>query len=173
MKKLFAMIAFLSCLSAPLSASAQGFDARVPLSQLISAFQNCGPPQVYQMLSPQLFQAVAMQTNGMGCYAQIAQAGPVVGMQLIDQQEFPNGTIFVIRVTHRAAVVDWFMGVNRFTTQVDYLNYQNATGPAPSVETGPSQSQSVGPSPVETRRPSTPSSNDVPDGCELYPTMCS
>jgi len=170
MRQAVAVIAALAmCLFAQTPSAAQ-VDPRAPLHQLISAFQNCGPPQAYQILSPQLFQAIAMQTGGSGCYQQIAMAGPVMNMQTLDQRQFPNGTMYVVRVQHAQFAVDWFIGINHYG-QVDYLNYQNAAtgGPAPTIATGPGPT-STGPSPTAPA-PTRPSGG-TQDGCTLYPSMC-
>lgn len=149
-------------------AEAQQFDPRATLSTLISAFQNCGPPQAYQLLSPQLYQLIWMQTNGMGCYPQIRAAGPVQGMQIVGQQQFPIGPLFAIRVRHQMTTVDWFIGMNQFTGRVEYLNFQQAQGgtPPPDIETGPRPGGSGG------GVPTPPGTGDGDDGCTLYPSMC-
>jgi hypothetical protein len=163
-----------------LSVPAQAqLDPRAPLGQLITAFQVCGPPQTYQMLSPQLFQLIYQQTGGTGCYQQIAAAGPIVNMQVIDQRQFPVGPVFAIRVTHQSGVqADWFMGINQFTQRIEYLNFQGvgASAPQPTVIQGPTQPQidttQLEPPPVDRPRPSpTPGPSNNP-GCELYPVMC-
>lgn len=148
------------------------FDPRQPLSALISAFQNCGPTQVYQMLAPYLFQLIAQQTGGRGCYPQIASAGPVVGMQVMQSQQFPIGPMFLIRVQHSSGQsADWFIGFNQGTGQVEYLSFQAAgsgSGPSPTIQGGPEPTGGG---------PSTPSggggegSGDG-EGCDLYPAMC-
>jgi hypothetical protein len=161
-------------------ASAQDFDPRAPLLTLIQAFQNCGPPQVYQMLSPQLFQTVAQQTNGQGCYQQIRAAGPVLDAQVLDQRQFAIGPLYVIRVTHQTGAVDWFIGFNQVTGKVELLTFQSAVSSTPTIQTGPSP-RSTGPSPASgsthprdgsTGGKSPSSSGSGDDGCDLYPAMC-
>lgn len=172
MKKILGFIAAAMALSWSLPAQAQ-FDPRAPLAQLISAFQNCGPPQVYQMLSPQLFQGIAQQTGGMGCYPQIRAAGPITNMVVIDQRNFPIGPLFVIRVTHQASgPVDWFMGINLMTQRVEYLNFQNVmpNTPTPTVMSGPTAPQIVNPTPTTSAPAPGPGSGG--EGCSLYPAMC-
>jgi hypothetical protein len=165
MKKvsLFALIILIGMLQFSGSAKAQGSPEQY-LYNVISAFQNCGPPQVYQSLSPQLYQQVFFQTQGSGCYLQIQQAGPIQNISLIGSQEFPVGRLFQLRVSHPNTTVDWFMGVNYVTGRIDYLNFQNlASGsPAPTIATGPKPDG--GPSPP----PPTAST----DGCDIYPAMC-
>lgn len=147
------------------SASAQ-FDPRQPLNILIAAFQRCGPPQAYQMLSPYLFQVVAQQTGGRGCYQEIASAGPVTQMQVIQSQQFPIGPLYVIRVDHSSGIkADWFVGFNRVTGQVEYLNFQNAQSITPTIERGPSPTEG-GPSTPPVDR------GGSGEGCDLYPAMC-
>jgi len=148
--------------------TAQGLDPRQALAVLISAFQQCGPPQAYQLLSPQLFQIVAQQTGGMGCYPAIAAAGPVLGMQLVDQKQLPGGMVYVIRVTHQAGSVDWFIGIGQASGKVELLTFQAATATPPTVATGPRPDAGGTPPPP----PPPGSSPEGRDGCDLYPSMC-
>lgn len=146
------------------------FDPRQPLNTLIAAFQNCGPPAVYQLLAPNLFQIVAQQTGGRGCYPQIASAGPVTGMQVIQSQQFPIGPLYVIRVQHSSGVrADWFIGFNQGTGQVEFLTFQNAQGGNPTIQTGPSPS---GDGPSAPPPGSGGRGDSGSDGCDLYPAMC-
>lgn len=169
----------LGSLSAPSAAKAQGSPEQY-LFQVISAFQNCGPPQVYQALSPQLYQQVFVQTQGSGCYFQIQQAGPVQNIVMVGSQNFPVGRMFQLRVSHPNTTVDWFMGVNHITGQIDYLNYQNLVvgSPAPTIETGPVPDGGPSPAPtIETAPVPDDGSNPAPtstsaDGCDIYPAMC-
>jgi hypothetical protein len=154
------------------ASSAQGFDPRAPLGQIIQAFQMCGPPAAYQLLSPQLLSIVAQQTGGRGCYPQISQAGPITGMQVLAQQQFPIGPLFIIRVSHAGGSVDWFVGFNQMTGRIESLTFQPAQQQPPTIPDGPTPSGGGSPSP----RPS-PSPNPSPgpsggDGCDLYPAMC-
>lgn len=176
MRSIWRALACLALSSAsvviPHKARAQAFDPRQPLYQLISAFQNCGPPQAYQMLSPYLFQLIGQQTGGTGCYQTIRAAGPVQGMQVIDMRQFPVGPVFAIRSQHQAGAFDWHIGFNQYTNRVEYLSVQPVTGPTappPSVDTGPRPGPTTGgtPAPPTSRNPQ-PSS----DGCQLYPAMC-
>lgn len=145
-------------------------DPRPVLRNLITAFQLCGPPQAYQVLSPQLFQLIAMQTGNSGCYQHIAAAGPVTSMAKKDVQQMPAGPVFAVRVTHQSgAVVDWFIGLSNWTGRVEYLNYVNASAaaPAPTIDAGPVDDQ--GDSGGEIVQPPPP--DDGPD-CKIWGTMC-
>lgn len=154
------------------NAGAQGVDPRVPLRELIQAFQNCGPPVVYQMLSPELFHIIAAQTRGMGCYPQIRAAGQIENMTVLDERMFPNGPVYVIRVEHVAGAVDWFIGFNRYTGKVALLTFQPATSTAPTVEAGPQSTQGGG-NPAGQPQPAPgPQGSDKSNGCKLYPAMC-
>lgn len=170
---LFKVALLTTTLFIPSAVQAQ-FDPRQPLLQLISAFQNCGPPQIYQMLSPQLFQLVAQQTNGMGCYAFIRQAGPILNMEVIEQQMFPVGPMYAIRVTHQAGPVDWYIGFSQASSRVEALTFKAATASAPPPEisnpgpTSPSPSGRTGGQPT----PRTPDDSGDDSDCELYPAMC-
>jgi hypothetical protein len=152
------------------SASAQ-FDPRPTLATLISAFQQCGPPQAYQSLAPVLWQTVYMQTGGTGCYAQVASAGAAQDMQIVERKQFPIGPLYVVRVQHQAGIADWFIGFNQATGRVEYLTFQAAqqtstptttAGPAPSAD-GPSTGSGGG---------GNGGGGGSGDGCDLYPAMC-
>jgi hypothetical protein len=138
------LVAFLVCCT--WRAEAQQFDPRSALSTLISAFQHCGPAGAYQLLSPYLFNLVSLQTANMGCYAAMAAAGPVTGMQVIDSAMFPAGPLYIVRVTHTTpGQVDWFIGFDKVTSQVIYLTFQSViTGPTPSVAAGADRSANLG-----------------------------
>jgi hypothetical protein len=187
----FKLIACALALAACNDTFAQQFDPRIPLGQLIQAFQNCVASPVYRMMGPQLYQTVWAQTGGSGCYLAIRSAGPVQSMQVIEQQAFPNGTVYAIRVVHANALpVDWFIGINRFTGTVDYLNFQTAQQALPSVSTGPvnggaipmpagSGTTSGGSTPAGGDGGNPPSAQPPPkkpagkgDGCDLFPSMC-
>lgn len=155
-------------LAEPRFASAQGLDPRPILSQLIQAFQVCGPPQAYQVLSPQLFQIISQQTQGTLCYQQIAAAGPVHYMQVVSQQQYPIGPLYVVRVHHAGVTADVVIGFNQYTWMVEYLTWQAAQGaPAPSPPAPPETDREPG---GPTPQPPTPSTGD--DGCARFPAMC-
>ena len=181
MRKFITGIIMLALASlTPMKVQAQAFDPRQPLAILISAFQNCGPPQAYSLLAPQLFSMVYQQTGGSGCYSDIAGAGPIAGMQMLGAQDFPIGPLYLIRVAHQGgAVADWFIGFNRSTGQVEFLRFQapQQSGPPPSISAGPAPTGS-GPSPAPAPVPAPVgggggggTSGGNP-GCELYPAMC-
>ncbi|MFZ5746136.1 MAG: hypothetical protein ACOY45_00605 [Pseudomonadota bacterium] len=157
-------------------AQAQAFDPRPALGSLINAFQACTPSPAYQMMAPALFQTVAQQTNGSGCYPAIRAAGPIQGMQVIDYREFPIGPMYVVRVFHMGGPVDWFIGFNRVTAQVEYLNFQGVQGPSapqPTINTGPTGG-TINPVPAPSPTPGAGSggSGGSGEGCDLYPAMC-
>lgn len=150
-------------------------DPRTILAQMISALQICGPPAAYQMLMPQLFQIIYQQTGGSGCYADIRAAGPIVNMQVLAQQMFPVGPLYIIRVQHQSGVtVDWFIGFNQFQNyRIQLLMFQTAAGAAPTINTGPLNiarggSDTVDPPPPVNSQTQTPQ----PASCSLYAGMC-
>lgn len=168
-----ALLILAASLASPRPAQAQ-LDPRQPLGVLISAFQNCGPPAAYQILAPYLFQVVAQQTGGRGCYPQIAGAGPVAAMQVMQSQQMPVGPLYVIRVQHGSgARADWFIGFNQATGQVVYLSFQGAQDRPPTIEAGPSPTGS-GPSTQPSGGGGAPpiAGGGDGEGCDLYPAMC-
>ncbi len=162
MLKFIVSALFFSLLS---GANAQS-DPRSILGALIGAFQTCGPSQVYQLLSPQLFNLIAQQTGGRGCYQGIAQAGPINSMQIVGSQIFPIGPLYVVRVQHANITADWFIGFNQITQRVEFLNFQAAqTGSQPPQPADPHP-----PRPTGGPSPSPPAGTS--DGCQKYPAMC-
>ena len=169
----------------------QQFDPRPVLSTLITAFQQCGPPQAYTLLSPFLFTLVSQQTNNMGCYAAMAAAGRITDMQVIDSAMFPAGPLYIVRVTHVAgSPVDWFIGFDKFSSQVIYLTFQSGSpGSSPSVAAGADRNANLGlVKPPSKRDDDASSSDDDPtkpddepkpsnkkkttDSCKKFPQMC-
>lgn len=174
------LLGALVVLHAP-AASAQAFDPRPSLGVLIAAFQQCGPPQSYQMLSPYLFNLIAQQTGGSGCYSFIAGAGAITDMQVIDSRQYPIGPVYSVRVTHVAGPVDWFIGFSQATGRVEYLTYQTVTsGVLPSVVNGPDSTKNLGgvlplesPPPNEPPRPGGETQTELEKACSKFPQMCS
>jgi hypothetical protein len=131
------------------------------------------------MLSPQLFQLVAQQTNRTGCYQFMRAAGSVTNMQVVEQQQFPVGPMYAIRVTHQTGPVDWYIGFNQFTNRVEALTFKavSRTAPAPDIDnpglTSPRQGTRTGGQPTPRTQPTTSNGDeDTEDGCRLYPAMC-
>jgi hypothetical protein len=174
LRKLLAVLAIFSWAAVP-SARAQLFtqqtDPKPILYPLIQAFQNCGPPQAYQVLGVQLFQGIAAQTGGSGCYPAIRGAGPVTGMEVTGVQNFPAGPVFSVRVSHQGGTTaDWFIGLSNVTGRVEYLNFQAAQSNTPiTPQTLPDQQSGNGGNIPNTQTPK-PTSNK---GCDKFPGMCS
>lgn len=148
-------------------------DPRQALSILLGAFQNCGPPQAFQILGVQLFQMISMQTGGSGCYPQLQQLGSPTNFQVTGQQQLPAGPVYAVRVQHQTnQATDWYIGISQHTGKVEYLNFQitPSSAPPPRVGTGPAPNppSASGGSPPSTQPPTAASS----DGCRLYPAMC-
>ena len=156
-------------------AEAQVFDPRPTLATLISAFQQCGPPQAYQLLSPYLFTLVAQQTGGQGCYGPIAAAGVVTKMEVIDGATFPAGPLYIVRVTHAAGPVDWFIGFDKISSKVIYLTFQSViNGPTPSVAAGANSSANLGlvKPPPKPEPPADETDKSKSAACKKFPQMC-
>lgn len=177
------LLATALCLCGPTRAQS-AFDPRQPLAVLIHAFQQCGPATSFQALAPPLWNLIYQQTNGSGCYPQIAGAGQIVGMQVIDGRQLPLGPIYAIRVTHSggptaaAGSVDWFIGFNQYSGKIEYLNFQNVVANQNlSIATGPSPDANiVVPDPRPTPKPEP--SNETAEqktmrlACANFPPMC-
>jgi hypothetical protein len=157
-------------------------EATETLEELITAFQNCGPPQAYRVLSPNLWNIVRMQTNGLGCYQQIMAAGPIVETEVIARQDFPLGPLYIIRVYHPSVAADWFVGFNGQTSNVEYLTFQAANqNNEPTIAAGPDRAAGLSnsrqrearpSSPVRTSEPADPDEAALREACRKYPGMC-
>lgn len=183
------------------SVHAQIPDPRKSLANIIEAFQNCGPTQAYQALSPYLFQAIGNQTGGTGCYQQIAAAGPVTKTEIIETQTFPLGPLYIIRVTHSTGIrADWFIGFNVTTGKIEHLTFQPVVGSdRPKIENGPSSESEIGnvdandnptnkpndeqkptgdPKSSDSRKdemkeePKSPPRPSIEELCKKFPSMC-
>jgi hypothetical protein len=166
---LFAIFAMAVAPSAQAQSFTQQTDPKPILYTLIQAFQNCGPPQAYQLLGVQLYQYISMQTGGSGCYVPIRDAGPVAGMEVTGVQNFPAGPVFSVRVSHQGGTTaDWFIGLSNFTGRVEYLNYQAAQSNTPITPQTLPNHRSDGGDNIPNPPPKTPTK-----GCEMFPTMCS
>src|SRR5262245_50993657 len=117
-----------------------------------------------------LFRSVYQQTGGTGCYPDIAKAGSITQMKVIDSGIFPAGPLFVVRVTHTARVVaDWFIGFNQNTGQIGYLSYQAAAKKRPTVKAGPDAKKNLGGvKPIE-KKPDNSDDKRSP-ACQKFPT---
>lgn len=172
-----ATFALSASLLVPSQAHPQQFtmqtDPRPILIALIGAFQTCGPPNIYQYLGAQLFQAIAMQTGGMGCYPGIAAAGPVSQMQVNNVVQLPAGPVFAVRVTHQSGIVaDWYIGLSNLSGRVEYLTFvaASATAPLPDVSKGPvDQAGNKG---GQIAQPQVVVGPTASKDCKVFKTMC-
>ncbi|MGN7293301.1 hypothetical protein [Rhizobium sp. SAFR-030] len=149
-------------------------DPKPILRRLINAFRTCGPPHAYQILGPQLYQTIFMQTGGMGCYQQITAAGSVTNMQVEDVEQLPAGPIFTVRVTHQSGfLVDWFIGFSNYTGKVEYLTFVAASpaSPAPTIQDGPTGAAGTSPVGIPTNQTAVISGADS-DCAAKWGTMC-
>ena len=164
----------------PSVATAQDFDPKPVLKSVIEAFQHCGPPAAYQVLSPNLWSIVWQQTGGTGCYGPIAAAGPVTKLEVIDSKTFPLGPLYVVRVYHGDVPADWFVGFNQATGKIEYLTFQSvAPGLKPTVTQGPDPAKTLGgsgpkpPEPDPKPKPDPkPNLTAIEEACAKFPVMC-
>ncbi|WCS23897.1 hypothetical protein LOK46_22510 [Methylobacterium sp. NMS14P] len=140
-------------------AQAQFSDPRGYLGTLIQAFQNCGPSTAYQGLSPQVYQYIAMQTGGSGCYQAVQMLGQVNKLTVENQIMMPVGPLYSVRAEHASGTQSiWQIGFSRISGQVEYINFQPA-----QTSQGPKQ-----PDPKTLPKPG----RETLDGCVIYKVMC-
>ncbi|MTH66039.1 hypothetical protein [Paracoccus shanxieyensis] len=117
------LASLLIALSIPTASNAQSQPDKI-LASLISAFQKCGPPEAYQVLEQNVFNIIASQTGGMGCYQAIAVAGPAIDMDLIDQKDHNDGTMSLYRARHAGGnIIDWTIGIRPSTGKVYFISF--------------------------------------------------
>lgn len=164
------VLGLFAWLAAATAAESKDIDPEDSLRNIITAFQRCGPPEAYQALSPSVFQAVAQQTGGSGCYAPIAAAGPIQDVELIEEREFPVGPLYVMRVTHQSGPpADWFIGFNNTTGKIEYLTFQAVVGgKSSSIAKGPDPN-SGGIAKPKVVKPPPPTTSEA---CKKFPVMC-
>jgi hypothetical protein len=173
---------------------------RQTLMQLISAFQNCGPPQTYFLLGNFVYQTVYQQTGGTGCYPTLQLLGSLLAVRKISCIQFPAGPVTTFEATHQNGRVVWQIGISKVTDHVEWLSFQMGgvgvadeddssapctdytaalsaaseaipnTTTSPSVNPNPNPSPSPGPSPNPNQTPGQPV--DPQQGCVVYPEMC-
>jgi esterase/lipase superfamily enzyme len=173
---LLSVFAWVAVPSARAQLFNQQTDPKPILYALIQAFQNCGPPQAYQILGVQLFQTIATQTGGIGCYAALQSAGPVTGMETTGVQNFLDGPVFSVRVSHQGGTkADWFIGLSNLSGKVEYLNFQAAQSTTPVTPQSLPQHQSADGGNIPNPTPSGSTSPNQPptQGCKMFPSMCS
>lgn len=150
-------------------------DPRPILGQLIQAFQTCSQPQVFQYLGVFVYQSVASQTNGTGCYPNIAAAGPVTNMQVINVNQLPVGPVFAVRVSHQSGTVaDWYIGLSNVTNKVEYLTFvaANMNAPLPDAHRGPVGQDGKDRGQIPQPAQAQPPPDDAPSECKVFKTMC-
>ncbi len=138
---------------------AQFSDPRGYLGTLIQAFQNCGPSTAYQGLSPQLWQYIAMQTAGLGCYQAVRSLGQVTASTVESQVMMPVGPLYSVRVEHSGGIQSiWQIGFNRTSGQTEYLYWQPA-----QTDRGEK---------LQETKPLPKPGRETLDGCVIYEVMC-
>lgn len=145
-------------------AQAQFSDPRGYLGTLIQAFQNCGPSTAYQGLSPQVYQYIAMQTGGSGCYQAVKLLGQANKLTVENQVMMPVGPLYSVRVEHSGGMQSiWRIGFSQISGQVEYINFQ----PLQPI---------VGPEPLDPKppdpKPLPKPGRETLDGCVIYKVMC-
>lgn len=130
---------------------------------LIPTFQNCGPTQNYTLLGQMVFQAVAMQTNGAGCYPQLQVLGPLQDLEELSSVELPAGPVKTYRATHANGTIYWQIGISRFTQKVEWLTVNAVRPQDPPV---------VKNDEIKVPDAGKKGSGDTKGGCVTFPEMC-
>jgi hypothetical protein len=125
----------------------------------------------WAFLSPMLANAIMAQTGGTGRYAQLAQLGPPVSVQVIGGRPLQYGGVCVFRTQFPAATLDWQTATGFGLVQAVSFQYSGpgsttpTGGPPPPVPQGGGGGSSTPPKTVG----SVPSTTEA---CQLYPNLC-
>lgn len=136
--KLGAIILSLICTCAALtSVSSAQTQAKTPAStveDIFHAWTEGGAPS--PLLSKEMQQVVAQQTNNTGIYAQLKSVGALQKVEVTSQQTLPKGKFYVVRSHHKSGYVDWLFGVGGISGLVEVITFQQGIG-APGAAAEP------------------------------------
>ncbi|MGY8636548.1 hypothetical protein RAD15_29160 [Bradyrhizobium sp. 14AA] len=172
----FLIAAVLACLlqaPATRTASAQA-DPRQILTAVIQQLQTGTPNAGWY--SPQLWQTIAMQTNGTGVYTQLYYLGPVTNVVVSGQTQLPAGPVYSMVAQHQNGVSTWQLGISLYTNRIEYANF-NVGNPTPQ----PLPAQPVplpkmaAPTPGSAPNPPSetpPPADKTSEACRKFPNLC-
>lgn len=172
MKKILQFIAFAALVSLlPAKASAQA-DGRQLLAALIQQMQT-GTPNA-GLIGQQLWFTISQQTGGTGYYPQLAQLGPVTGIQIQQQMMLPQGPVFAMTAQHQNGYSTWQLGFSHLTGKIEYASVTslgNGGGGGGGAPTTPP------PNPLPDSGPDSGDNGGGAGGgtsaaCQKFPNLC-
>lgn len=172
----FLVAAVLACLlqtPATRTASAQA-DPRQILAAVIQQLQT-GTPNI-TWYGPQLWQTIAMQTNGTGVYMQLVQLGQVTNVVVSGQTQLPAGPVYSMVAQHQQGVSTWQLGISLYTNRIEYANFNVGSStpqplPPPPVPLPQTSAPTPGSEPNPPSRP-PPQASSSSEACRKFPNLC-
>ncbi len=125
------------------------------LREFISQMQTGTPDASF--IGPQLWQAIAAQTNNTGVYPQLVQLGSIRKVEVVARRDLPAGPVYSMKVTHSGGESNWIIGISTISRKLEYASAGfNAAAPT-----------SLPP------QPEPPDSSDnTSDACRKFPNLC-
>jgi hypothetical protein len=130
--------------------------------------------------SPDLWQTLAIQTGNTGKYPALIAIGTPIQVYRQQQQPFPTGLIYALKVQHSSGISLWNIGVSFRTQRIELLVFNIDASPtgsptAPQASSSPygnfvgSRKGLEGASP--DMRPGAPPIPNT-DACSRFPNLC-
>jgi len=131
--------------------------------------------------SPDLWQTLAIQTGDTGKYPALIAIGAPIHVYQQQQQPFPTGLIYALKVQHSSGISLWNIGVSFRTQRIELLVFNidssQAGSPAfPQASPSPYGNFATSRKGLEGAGPdiSLPAAPPVPntDACSRFPNLC-
>jgi hypothetical protein len=90
--------------------------------------------------STNLWQTIAVQTDNSGKYPALNAIGPPLQVDKLEEQPFPNGVIYALKVLHLSGISLWNVGVSFRTQRIELLVFNISSPPASSPTPPPTPS---------------------------------
>lgn len=74
------------------------------------------------LIADQLWDIIQAQTNGTGKYQVLNDLGAMSGLDVLNQNHFPQGSTFTIKTTHANGSMVWGVAYNRLQGKIDWAN---------------------------------------------------
>lgn len=148
-------------------------DPRQILAGVIMQLQTGQPNPGW--FGPVLWQTLALQTNGTGFIPLLAQGGPVINIQVTQQQQLPNGMMFQLVSSQQGGLqLGWNMGISTMTNKIEFLSFSPAqqTPPLPSPGPLPTPTTPTTPAPSPGPGTGTPTPRTTGEACQRFPNLC-
>ena len=114
----------------------------------------------------QLWQLIALQTNGSGIYPQLVQLGVVRDVTITAQLPLPTGIVYGMSVQHAKGQSYWEFGISSITNRIEYASF--VADPRTQVDQEPLPEPRPRPTPPPAPAPGAGSS----EACKKFPNLC-